>query len=83
MLRLYSVNGNCINTASTTLPLANIVATAAILPEILEVVLGSDAVASNAAKYAFQRGTSVGTCRSRSSSRLASTNGEVLPASSQ
>lgn len=61
MLRLYSVNGNCINTASATLPIANIVATAAVLPEILEVVLGSDAVASNAAKYAFQRGTTVGT----------------------
>lgn len=61
MLRIYSVNGNCINTASTTLPLANIVATAAILPEIIEVALGSDAVASNAAKYAFQRGTTVGT----------------------
>ena len=61
MLRLYSVNGNCLNTASATLPLGNIIATAAILPEILEVVLGSDAVASNAAKYAFQRGTTTGT----------------------
>lgn len=61
MLRLYSVNGNCINTASATLPLGNIIATAAIYSEILEVVLGSDAVASNAAKYAFQRGTTAGT----------------------
>ena len=57
MLRLYSFNGNCLNTASSTLPLALLTGTAAILPEILEVVLGSDAVASNAAKYAFQRAT--------------------------
>lgn len=61
MLRLYSFNGNCLNTASTTLPLGNVIATAAVMPEILEVVLGSDAVASNAAKYAFQRGTTAGT----------------------
>lgn len=60
MLRLYSFNGNCSNTASTTLPLANLIGTAACQPEILEVVLGSDAVASNAAKYAFQRGTTIG-----------------------
>lgn len=57
MLRLYSFNGNCLNTASATLPLALLTGTNAILPEILEVVLGSDAVASNAAKYAFQRAT--------------------------
>lgn len=49
------------NTASATLPVANIVGAAAILPEITEFTLGSDAVASNAAKYAIQRGTTAGT----------------------
>lgn len=61
MLRQYNVAGNCINTASATLPLGNLVGAAAVLPEITEFTLGSDAVASNAAKYAWQRGTTAGT----------------------
>lgn len=61
MLRQFNVSGNCVNTASTTLPLGNLISTAAIQPEVTEFNLGSDAVASNAAKYALQRGTSAGT----------------------
>ena len=60
MMRQYNASGNCLNTASTTLPLANLVSTAAVQPEVTEFTLGSDAVASNAAKYALQRGTTVG-----------------------
>lgn len=60
MLRQYNVSWNCLNTASTTLPLMNLISTAAIQPEVTEFTLGSDAVASNAAKYAFQRGTTIG-----------------------
>ena len=60
-MRLYNVDGNCLNTASTTLPLGNIVGTAAYLAEIIKISIGSDAVASNAARYRIQRGTTVGT----------------------
>jgi hypothetical protein len=60
MLRQYAGAGNATNTASSTLPLANLIGTAAIMPEITEFTIGSDAVASNAAKYALQRGTTIG-----------------------
>lgn len=62
MARSYSINGNCINTASATLPLGNLVGAATVRPKIYDVNVGSDATpADNAAKYAFQRSTTVGT----------------------
>lgn len=60
--RNYSVVGNCVNGASTTLPLANLVGAATIRPGIYDFSLGSDATpADQAAKYAWQRGTTAGT----------------------
>lgn len=61
MLRQYNVAGNCVNTASTTLPLGNLVGGTTVMTELTEFNVSSDAVASNAAKYAFQRGTTAGT----------------------
>lgn len=62
MARSYSVAGNCLNTASATLPLGNLVGSTTIRPRLYDVMLGSDATpADNAAKYAFQRSTTVGT----------------------
>mgnify|MGYP007071651626 CR=1 FL=1 len=62
MARRYSVTGNCLNTASATLPLGNIVSTTAIRPRVYDFLLGSDAAAAdNAASYKLQRGTTVGT----------------------
>ena len=60
--RNYSVNGNCVNGASATLPIANLVGAATIRPGIFDISIGSDATpADNAAKYAIQRGTTAGT----------------------
>jgi hypothetical protein len=62
MARKYAVAGNCINTASSTLPLANLVGATTIRPLIYDIMLGSDATpADNDAKYAIQRGTTAGT----------------------
>lgn len=60
--RRYNAAWNCINTASATLPLCNLVTAATIRPEIYHYTLGSDATpASNATKYAWQRSSTVGT----------------------
>jgi hypothetical protein len=62
MGRRYSVNGNCVNAASATLPLGIVTGTAAVRTQIYDIVLGSDATpADNAAKYAIQRATTAGT----------------------
>jgi len=62
MGRAYSVNGNCINTASSTLPIGCLIGATTVRPRIQDVVLGSDASpADNACKIAFQRQTSAGT----------------------
>lgn len=62
MARSYGVNGNCINTASATLPIANLVSATTVRPRLYDLSVGSDATpADNAAKYAFQRGTTAGT----------------------
>src|ERR1700683_4838941 len=60
MLRQYTAEGTFTNTASSTLPGANLIATAAVLPEVTEMTLGSSAVASNSAQYVIQRGTTIG-----------------------
>lgn len=61
MARNYAVSDAKTNTLSTTVPLGNLTGAATIRPRIYEILMGSDAVASNAAKYAFQRGTARGT----------------------
>lgn len=61
MLRQFGFLGNCTNTASTTLPLGNLVSSSTIQPEVTRFTVGSDASALNAAKYALQYGTTVGT----------------------
>lgn len=60
--RRYSVSGNCINTASATLPIGNLLGATTIRPSIYEVIIGSDATpAETSVKYAFQRQTTAGT----------------------
>lgn len=60
--RNYAVNGNCVNGASATLPIGNLVGAATIRPGIYDISIGSDATpADQAAKYAIQRGTTAGT----------------------
>lgn len=62
MARRYAVAGNGTNTASATVPLNNITATAAVRPRIYDLSMGSDATpADNAAKYALQRASARGT----------------------
>lgn len=62
MPRNYNVSGNCAQGASATLPLSNIVTTGTVRPILYDVTMGSDATpADNAATFAFQRGTTVGT----------------------
>lgn len=60
--RNYNVSGNCAQGASATLPLGNVISTAAVRPAIYDLTMGSDATpADNAATFAFQRETTVGT----------------------
>ncbi len=62
--RNYSVTGNCVTTSSgsTTLPLGNLVSTAAIRPHVYQLNISSAATpADNAWKFAVQRSTTVGT----------------------
>lgn len=62
MARKYGITGNCVNTASATLPLANIIGTAAVRTMLYDITLGSDATpADNSASYKIQRETTVGT----------------------
>lgn len=62
MARNYAVTGNCINTASATLPLGNVLGTTAVRTMIYDLTLGSDATpADNAASYKLQRCTTAGT----------------------
>jgi hypothetical protein len=62
MARKYGITGNCLNTASATLPLANIVGTAAVRTALYDIMLGSAAApADNPAAYKIQRSTTVGT----------------------
>ena len=60
MGREYSIDGQSTNTAGTTILL--LASTAAIKPEIYDLVCGSDATpADNAAEYVLQRATATGT----------------------
>lgn len=62
MSRKYAVNGNCVNTASATLPLGILIGATTIRPLIYDILVGSDATpADNAAKYNIQRSTTTGT----------------------
>lgn len=62
MARSYGFNGNYSLVASATLPvfgLSNVGAT--VRPKIYDIIMGSDAVADNAAKFIIQRSTTKGT----------------------
>lgn len=62
MARKYAIAGNCASASSTTLPIANIVGTAAVRTMLYDMTIGSDATpADQAAKYTWQRTTTVGT----------------------
>src|SRR5262245_22030958 len=62
MARKYAISGNCINTASATLPLGNVIGTTAVRTMIYDILIGSSATpADNAAKYNLQRSTTTGT----------------------
>ncbi len=62
MARKYGITGNCASAASSTLPIANIVGTTAVRTMLYDMLLGSDATpADQAAKYSWQRSTTVGT----------------------
>lgn len=62
MARNYSINGNCASASSSTLPIANIIGTTAVRTMLYDMLIGSDATpADQAAKYAWQRSTTVGT----------------------
>ena len=57
----FSVNWNATNTASATVPMGNIMATATNIASIYEINAGSDATADNAVKYSIMRTSARGT----------------------
>lgn len=57
----FGVNWNATNTASTTVPMANLMATATNIIALYEVNSGSDATADNAVKYQLMRTSARGT----------------------
>ena len=57
----FSANLNATNTASATVPMANLMATATSIIGIYEINAGSDATADNAVKYAVMRTSARGT----------------------
>jgi hypothetical protein len=57
----FSVNWNATNTASATVPMGNMMATATTIGSIYEINSGSDATADNAVKYAIMRASARGT----------------------
>lgn len=61
MARSYSLAGNYTLVASATLPVMNVIGTTAVRTKIYDVIMGSDAVADNAAKFTIQRSTTAGT----------------------
>lgn len=62
MARKYGITGNCSSASSSTLPIANIVGTTAVRTMLYDMTIGSDATpADQAAKYSWQRSTTVGT----------------------
>lgn len=62
MAKRYSVVGNATNSPSATLPLATLISTTGIRPEIHGIEMGADGTpADNPAKYALQRCTTTGT----------------------
>jgi hypothetical protein len=63
MYRTYAVNGNCVNTQSTTLPVGNIIAGGTtVRPAIFDMTLSSDTTPADAVcKIALQRCTTAGT----------------------
>ena len=62
MARSYGFTGNYSLVASATLPVFTLTnAGATVRPKIYDIVMGSDAVADNAAKFVMQRCTTAGT----------------------
>ncbi len=61
MARSYGLVGNYALVASATLPVMNLIGTAVVRTKVYDVIMGSDAVADNAAKFVFQRCTTAGT----------------------
>ena len=62
MARSYTFIGNYSLVASATLPVCSITNSAAtVRPRIYDIIMGSDAVADNAAKFVVQRCTTAGT----------------------
>lgn len=57
----FSVNWNATNTASATVPMGTMMATAVNIASIYEINVGSDATADNAVKYALMRTSARGT----------------------
>lgn len=57
----FSVNWNATNTASATVPMGSLMATAVNQAAIYEINAGSDASADNAVKYALMRNSARGT----------------------
>lgn len=57
----FSVNFNATNTASATVPMGNLMATAVNIAAIYEINAGSDASADNAVKYSIVRASAKGT----------------------
>jgi hypothetical protein len=62
MSRGYGVVGQCLNTASATLPIGNLVGGTTVRGALFDLILGCHAApANNAAQYQVQRGTTAGT----------------------
>jgi len=60
MGRRYSISGQCVNTANTTI--LGLTSAATVRPKVYDLILGSDATpADNAAEYNLQRYTAAGT----------------------
>lgn len=57
----FAINWNATNTASATVPMGNLMSTAAVIASIYEINSGSDATADNAVKYALMRTSARGT----------------------
>ena len=61
MAQNFGIAWNATNTASATVPMGSMFATAVVIPGIYEINSGSDATADNAVKYAILRASARGT----------------------
>lgn len=61
MAQSFGVAFNATNTASATVPMGSLFATAVVAPRIYEINAGSDATADNAVKYSVMRASARGT----------------------